>query len=382
MSAPSIVEYREKNTTPDLYSILKIKPDVCEKEDCDKLIEEAYNKMVKKYYPDKHRNESEERQKAISDMYEIITLAYDTLKDKKTRDNYNQRLLLNKQSSADFGRLKKSTSDYYESVDVLPATDQQKLQFKRQMGELNKKHNYDDSLEGAISKKDANKLMEQRLRDREVQDVKYKPEKLFNGSKMNKTDLKKFNEAFDISYNKDADTSIIEHGGAPSAWNDAGSSAGFSSFDNLDNLYVDSGIREDTQRQTFGNVDVMKTQIEKQKKITKKEVAELKGADYVTEHNVLGEEYYTDIKKRLKERKAVGEQVDKMEFNDFKRDDMAGYGIFDQLGINVDSTLELDGTDEDIAERYNRLMKERREELPGKSSSSSKSAKKKSTTRR
>jgi curved DNA-binding protein CbpA len=354
MSSPSTVAYKEKDSTPNFYTILKLKPDVCEKENCDELIEKAYQDMVKKYHPDKHRSAPPERLEQIEALFEMITTAYDILKVKKTRDDYNYRQKLKNQSSADFGNLKKKTEEYYDSQEYLPANDQQKLDFKKKMEELNTKHEYNASLEGMITKKDANKRMEQLMRDRELQDVQLKPERLFTGAKMNDIDLKKFHEAFDLSYNKDDDHAIVEHNGAPSAWNLQGAqgSNGFSTVDDLGTLYVDGG------NLTQGNVTNMKTQVHKQKKLTRKDVASLKGADYVDNHNVINEDYYDDIKKKLRDRQQLGKNIEKMNFNDFKRDDTAGYGIFEQLGINAENTLELDGTEEEsIADRYNELMK-------------------------
>ena len=279
------------------------------------------------------------RQKDIAEVYELIISAYDILKDEKQRMTYNNKLTLNKQSSNDFGKLKKNADDFAKTLgEYAPANDQQKLSFKEQMRQLDMKHGYDTSLDSAISRQDAKKRMSQISTSRKEQDKLLQPNRLFEDGRF---DIKVFNEAFD-KVHKD-NTAIVPHNGVPAAWNDQGGANNFSTFDNLDNLYVDDNNRFDTGRQIYGGVDFGNSPV----KITKEEVDKLKGADYVDRHNVLDENYYRDMKQKLRERESEATNFDKMKYGDFKKDDTAGYGIFDQLGFNYSDRLELDNMDEE-----------------------------------
>jgi len=74
----------------------------------------------------------------------------------------------------------------------------------------------------------------------------------------------------------------------------------------------------------------------------------------------LSDSYYDDLKLKLRERESDTSKFDAMKFGDFKRDDMAGYGIFDQLGFKFDDRLSLDNLDEDdIAKKYEKLVAEK-----------------------
>ena len=61
-----------------------------------------------------------------------------------------------------------------------------------------------------------------------------------------------------------------------------------------------------------------------------------------------------------------------MTFDDFKRDDTAGYGIFDQLGFEFNDRLSLDVDEDDIASKYEKLMMEDNNQLQFKIKSKSK----------
>lgn len=338
-------EYKQKNDVPDLYNILGLKIDVCQDPNCNEIIQKAYIKKAKICHPDKHPG-----RKDIAEVFELITSAYDILKDEKQRITYNNKLTLNKQSSNDFGKLKKSADDYAKTLgEYVPANDQQKIAFKEKMKQLNIKHGYDSSMESIISRQDAKKRMTQMAKSRAEEYEQLKPDKLFDGGPF---DIKKFNEAFDIVHNKE-ESAIIPHNGVPAAWNDQGGTNNFSTFDKLDNLYVDDNDRYDTGRQTYGGVNFGQPN----RKITKEEVEKLKGADYVDGHNVLGDDYYRIMKQKLRDRESDASNFEKMKYGEFKRNETAGYGIFDQLGLNYSDRLELDNVDEeDISKKFERLM--------------------------
>jgi curved DNA-binding protein CbpA len=349
-------EYKQKNDLPDLYNILGLTIDICEDPDCDKKIQKAYIRKAKGCDPNKYPG-----RKDVEELFRLITSTYDILKDEKQRTAYNHKLSLNKQSSSDFLKLKKGVTDHMQSLgEYKEPNKEQKISFKEKMLALNTKHGYDATMEDPISQQDAKKKLNELTNTRSAQDRDFKPEKLFDDGRF---DLRKFNAAFDKVHNRD-DNAIIPHNGVPSAWNDLGVVANFSSFDDLNNLYVDDGNRLDTSRQTYGNIDFGAPM----QKITKDDIQNLQGADYVDGHNILGDDYYKDMKSKLRERKTSTSTFEDMKYGDFKRDDTAGYGIFDKLGFKIDDKLALDVDDDDISKKFEKLMAERQKELLPKNS--------------
>ena len=349
-------EYKQKDDLPDLYSILGLTADVCKEPNCDEIIHKAFVKKARACHPDKHPD-----RKDVAEVFELINSVYDILKDETTRNNYNHKLTLTKQSSSDFLKLKKGTTAYNESIgQYTPPTDQQKLSFGEKMKALDAKHGYDSSIEQApITKQDAKKKMVELRKNRDVQDHNFKPEKLFGEREL--FDNRRFNEAFDRIHKKENETTITQHGGVPSAWNDMGAVTHFSSFDNLDNLYVEDNNRLDTSRQNYASIN----SIQPARKITKKEMTEITGtgATYFDSHDVLGEEYYKDLKQRLRDRESDETNFQNMKIGDYKRGDTAGYGIFDQLGFSYENTLSLDSVDEEnITKKLERLMAQRQQD--------------------
>lgn len=342
-----MTDYKTKNDIPDLYHILGLTPAVCSEPDCNERIRKAYTNLAKKCHPDKHPGRKE-----VEEVFELLTRAYDILKDEKQRAAYNHKLSLNKQSSNDFISLKNASTKYMESMgEYKPPTKEQELEFANKMKMLDEKHGYDETKINKISSDDAKKLMNDAMKTRADQDRIYKPEKLFDEGRF---DLKKFNAAFDKIHNKE-DTTITLHNGVPLAWNGT-STTGYSNFDDLDNLYVEDHSRLDTSGQIFGSTKFNQPN----KLLTKEEVSRIAGADYVDGHNNLDDDYYRNLRMKLNERKAQANDIDNMSFNDYKRDDTAGYGIFDKLGFKIDDRLSLDVDDDDISKRFEKLMEERK----------------------
>jgi curved DNA-binding protein CbpA len=343
-------EYKPKSDIPDLYNILGLTAEVCKDPNCNDLIQKAYVRKAKLCHPDKHPG-----RKDIEEVFELLTSAYDILKDEKQRNAYNHKLTLNKQSSSDFLKLKDGTNSYMKTIgEYKPPTDQQKLSFKEQMKVLDDKHKFNSADATAISKNDAKKKLIQMEKERVLQDRDLKPEKLFDDGRF---DLKKFNAAFDKVHKRD-ETAMMPHNGVPSAWNDMGTVANYSNFDNLDNLYVEDSNRFDTAKQNYSGIDFGPVN-----KITKDEIEGLNGADYVDGHNVLGDDYYKNMKERLRARKEDASSFETMKYGDFKRDDTAGYGIFDQLGFKIDDRLTFDVDDDDISKKFEKLMAQRQQDL-------------------
>lgn len=343
-------EYKHKNDVPDLYKILGLTNDVCSEEDCEEKIRKAYNKMAKKYHPDKHPGK-----KDIEEIFELITIAYGILKDESQRKLYNNKLSLEKQSLNDYFNLKDASVGYAESFgEYKEPSSQQKLTFDQQMLTINEKHGFDPSQQEAIPECDARKKLSSLAQTRAEQDRNFMPEKLFDD---NRFDPSKFNAAFE-KYHVRSEGAIANYNGVPSAWNEPGSNMVFSSFDELNNIYTNDNNRVDLARQSYGNVDFG----ESSKKITRDDISNLDGADYYSGHNVIGDDYYKTIKSKIRERGMDSDKFGEMKFNDYKRDDTAGYGIFDKLGYKFDDQLGLEFEEESVSSKFERLMAERQKE--------------------
>lgn len=341
-------EYKQRDGLPDLYKILGLTSEVCKESDCNEIIKKAYIKKAKICHPDKHPG-----RKDVAEIFELLTMAYDILKDSEERNKYNHKLSLHKQSSSDFPKLKKNTNNYMQSIgEYVPPSDQQKLSFKEQMNKLNLKHGFDPCQMDAIDANDFKKKVNGLTKERTQQDVEFKPDRLFDEGRF---DLRKFNAAFDVAHERKED-SIVQHNGIPSAWNGLGDRVNFSSFDNLDNIYVEDNNRLDTSKQIYSAADFAIST----KKLTKDDVAIMDGADYVDKHNVLDDDYYKNMKSELSSRKNQTSDFGKMAYGDYQRDNTAGYGIFDQLGFNFNDRLTLDNIDDNISERYEKLLSERK----------------------
>ena len=121
-------EYKQKNELPDLYNILGLTSTVCEDKKCDEIIKKAYVKRAKRLHPDKHPG-----RKDIVEIFELLTNAYDILRDEKLRTAYNHKLSLDKQSSASFSNLKDTSKNYMDAIgEYKPPGDEQKLKFGEQ----------------------------------------------------------------------------------------------------------------------------------------------------------------------------------------------------------------------------------------------------------
>ena len=341
-------DYKTKNDIPDLYNILGLTIDVCKEPNCNEIIQKAYIKKAKICHPDKHPGNKE-----VAEVFELLTCAVEILKDERQRNSYNNRLNISKQCSSDYLKLKKESMDHFDSVGDKKTTDQHKLDFENKMKLLDKKHGYDSSIEKvAIPQQDVKKRMMEMEKYRNIQDIEYKPHKLFEDGE--KFDEEIFHSAFDKVHKKNEDA-VVPHNGIPSAWNEMNNIVNYSDFDNLDNLYVENTKRFDIEKQTYASCNFDDEPVEK---IVKDELKNLRPANYVKNHNILGEDYYKKIKEKLKDRQEDSLKFEKMKYDDFKKDDTAGYGIHDNLGIDYNDRLLLD-IDDDVSKKFENLMNER-----------------------
>ena len=141
----------------NLYEVLNINDDASEIE-----IKKQYKKLVLKYHPDKNQTDT--------DIYELITLAYNILSNKELKKLYNELRLI----KWDFTKLKT------ESLKTTP--NYEKKNFNHLNEEYNKLHGY-NSNEKLLNIKEFNSKLEELIEERKKEITKLK--------KINKKEFKK-----------------------------------------------------------------------------------------------------------------------------------------------------------------------------------------------
>lgn len=312
-------EYCQKNNIPNLYEILGLTMDVCKQQNCDEIIRKAYIEKVKSCHPDKNPDV-----KNAEETLELLLEVYSILGNEKQRGEYNGRLGIYKQTG-DFFKLKNETKDYFKSLgEVKEPTMEINLSFSKQMGELNTKHNFNSAQQTAIPKKEAKKKFDELQKQRLEQDKTLLPERLFDeGTRFND---KKFNAIFDLVHKRN-DDGLVLRDGVPLAWNDVGNN-NFCSPDAMDNLFDPAERFLDTVFE------------DSQHKATKDMLNDVKDADYVNNHNFLGDKYYQDIASKLRDRNVDNEKFNSGRFHDFRKD-TAGYGILDKLPFDFEDDMKI-----------------------------------------
>lgn len=336
--------YQPKNEMPDLYRILGLDQNICQKENCDAIIKEAFNKKVKKYHPDKHPNRPE-----IVDVFAMIRDAYDILSTAEKREVYNNILSISKQTASDYNVLKKQSTMHMESLgEYKPPNQEQISQFEKQSALLNQQHNFDASqAKNPIPEKEAQTKFEELIKNRMCDVENLMPERLFEDEKV---PPEIFNSIFDKYHNNDKDNTMMLHQGVPMAWNNTDN---YGDYQKFGGLYSDDNSRLEFSHQSYGQASFGTIP---SKNITKDDIVGLKPADYVKNHNVLGDDYYKDLKNRLNSRKTDTNYFESKSYQDYEKEknNFSDYGIHDKLGLKMDQ-LAFDDAD-DIQTRYNKLM--------------------------
>ena len=287
----------------DLYKILNVNRN-CNKND----IKKSFNKLVLKHHPDRGGND---------EIYEIILNAYNILINDDTRKQYD--ILYESENEQSNYYDMKQKSHNYMTKQSNSTIDRNK--FNEQWEQLNKKHGYYEDTEKINVKQNFSELKVNRERHYNED----KPENLFTDIQYNPN---RFNAAFEASNGRITD--IIEKKDVPDAWNSS-SIISYSNINDLDKLYDDN--EKNTNGKYYGSINFDR----KSKKISSKDIKNLNNYDLYTNHNKIDKDYYDSVKDKLKNRNLDTEIYNNNKMHQYDKNNTAGYGIFDKLGINFDN---------------------------------------------
>lgn len=336
--------------TVNLYDVLEVENDATKKD-----IKVAYKKLVKEFHPDRPTGDT--------DMFELVTHAYNVLSNPETRKEYDHLHKLVKQSETDHHTLKQGASEYYkaEETDVTKKSKEESTtDFKKAFSDMDHKHNYMRGKEDDVLNEEATK---RRLTDlemsREQEDIELTHDKIFTDGAFN---ISQFNAAFDVMHG--SLTGMVPHTGNPNAYAGpsgvGGVETNYSSLDNLEDLYIDednsTNIGLDGQ-----NLSTTKFHNTASKKLSKREIKKMH-ADYTTDHSTIDVDYNKSLEDRIRERDLNTQTYDNREMGDYNTDpDCGGYGIFGEIGLDKASTITWDN-DEDVKQKYKKLLEMRKKD--------------------
>ena len=323
----------------NLYKILGVSRD-CN----DKDIKKAFNKLVIKYHPDRCGN---------SEIYEIIVNAYNILIDAESRKQYDDMFKIEEDIS-DYNNMKCQSKSFLGTQNKSVSTDDHN-KFKEGWSELNKKHGfYEENKDDiTIPTKEANNKWKDLSTLRKKYYEEDKPDMLFENDKP--VNMATFNTAFEEANGSILD--IVSKKDVPDAWDGYNNTiTNYSNVNNTD-IYDESDKVNDIHGINYGSIHFDK---KPQKKITIDDIKNMKQADYYDNHNTIENNYYDKIKEKLSDRNMESNIFNDKELHQYEKDNTAGYGIFDKLGIKYDDCLKIsDWADKDVGQAYQKLLQDR-----------------------
>lgn len=328
----------------NLYDVLNL-TELCS----TKEIKLSYRELAKIYHPDKPTGDKE--------MFELITHAYNILVNPKTRQEYDNLVLISKQNSGDHHSLKTQAETFAMTQSKTANANITPMSFQDAWAEMDQKHGIITSHEGtkvaSINRKDAIKTYEDMRMAREQDEIEFIQERLFTTK--GPIDMKAFNAAFDNMYNKTSvglsSQEIAQYKGGPVPYSNLGGiDDTYTSIDNITELYSDN-IHDNSQ---FSSVN-FESPVQKAN-LTKADLNTIQGGDYYDSHHEKPKDYSRTLEDRLKERELESKKLDTRNMTDFNTDpNCGGYGIFDGLGKNAYSSITWNGVD-NLKQKYDKLL--------------------------
>jgi curved DNA-binding protein CbpA len=344
-------------STVNLYDVLGLE-NTCTKSE----IKDAYHKFVKTVHPDKGGD---------AELFELITHAYNILKDSDKRANYDEIYKLSLRTNSNFLNMRNSFNTHAKFVEDeqkkmakedLEAIKKTALEnYKIDSRELDLKHNYNPDDNCTMTVDESNQRICDLEVTREQEEIESVNENIFDDISPGNFNGK-FNAAFDDL--KKRLSSVDEQKqitiSMPSAWNilSGENLSGYSTLDNS-NLYDDTSNLE-LNNIVYSSLNAVNTL---ENKLSKKDISKLPSAPYVRGHKFIDEDYVKDLETRLQERNAETEELKSASFSSYCTDDtMGGYGIFSQLGMESSKVDLLTGADnKKVRNSYQKLLEIRTE---------------------
>jgi curved DNA-binding protein CbpA len=366
------MEYRSKDTLVDLYAILGLKSDVSKKSNCDEIIHKAYIEKSRKVHPDKHPGNE-----TASEVYQLITSAYDVLKTASGRAAYDNKKRISDSCFRDHFALRKQSEDHVASAGkfsksstvegdgsdrraidsstepnefgYFEPSEEMKKAFNKRTKVLDQKRGMTGIDQAPLSSEALQSKMDELLRQREL-DNDYKPpvQELLKTSK----DPKVFNAIFELTAgrgraghhtNPNPHDEVMEYQGAPSGWEDHDHST-FVPFseDSTDDPFDDTAPHEYSG---FASIDMMRPVEEIEIQYSDLDLNKYDKPKF-------DEAYYEDIMTKIQQRVDETKKIEKMKLSDFSTS-THGYGITDDPSVAGYMSLPVD--DDDIVARYQKL---------------------------
>lgn len=330
--------------TVDLYQIMGVKRDATTQD-----VKKAFNKLALKHHPDRGGDE---------ELFEIINNAYTILINPDSRKQYDILYESSVDNSNLHGDLKTQNKQFMDTQSVVK-TDDDDNKFKELWLDLNKKHNYyeESKDEIKISSEQASGKFQSLMTNRKQNDEEDKPELLFDHTQA--FTIERFNAVFD-KMKKESNELMVKD--TPDAWAGQGSLTMYSSLDTMHELYNDESNLDDVHGINYGTINFHKQF--SGKRMTKDDVKDInpEDADYVKNHNKIEDDYIDKMKQKLKDRESSTSTFDgrKMEDYDAYKNETAGYGIFEKVGITFDKYVTLKDLDsKDTNDKFQKLLADR-----------------------
>lgn len=334
--------YYKKNDIPELYELFGLTREDSNKPNFREILDVAYQEKIKLCHPDAF----EESLKATKEKETMmLNLAWNILNDETQRQQYNNQVGIMNNELPDFNQLKIEADRRQDTLGYKPPTQEQIDAFKTQLLEQNKKHGYNQSLEGIISIEESKKRYTDLLAERNNLYNEIQQPQLFDGA-LTSMDRAKFNEAFERIHKSEQSNEIIDANQWQSAYQ--GELGEYGTPDDYGTLYNDN-VDSATPIDFFG-APFIASMNPQPINLTKEDIQKMQGSSNYSNYNVKTDEDYRQMKQRLMERKNDTATFSGRRFNDHKAGEFDQFSVFgridpslavnDRLGFQDSLTLE------------------------------------------
>lgn len=304
-------------------------------------IKKNFRKLAAKYHPDQPDGDAS--------IFALVARAYECLSNEHKREEYDRMLDIEKKTRrSNIFNQKKAFEEFIKTQEKdAPKKEYAEAKYKIDYAEMDRKSGFDRSKynEQPLSSVDAIKKLKDMELEREQEELEFQQPELFTAGNF---DREKFNALFELKYKQNQkDNQLMKHTGLPSAFNDvAGSSfiscEGEEGDGKYGNIFDEGEVRGNDR---YGSIYDTGERVQ----VNKDDLDKIKGykTEYST-HNVIGNDYKSEIEKRLREREMEDKLYEARKYKDFDTDKtMGGYGFLHQVNLTGN---ELEWENEEIDE--------------------------------